>query len=414
MTPVKMDVSAVVVDQRFRRDLGNVEGLAASIRAVGLLHPPVVTPQGRLVAGARRLAAVKLLGWTSVPVTVAHTLTEARALLEAERDENVERKSLAPSEAVALADALEPLERAEAKRRMVEAGRVGGRAKGTENFTDPSAGESREKVAAAVGYSAPILTKAREIVRAAATDPAYASLVEDMDDGKPVVSVHAALKRQQRAEEAVRIAATLTDEDYGIHHGDFREVGSQLADGSVGLVFTDPPYDRETVPLYGDLAAFSDRVLKPGGSLVTYVGAYAIPDVLDLVLPHLSWWWIITLLHPGAHSRMLQRGVIVEKKSLLWFVKGNSRAERSLVADVITCDRDKRFHEWGQGIAPALHLIERLTAPGELVADPFVGGGTTVVAARQLGRRGWACDVDAGAVAIARARLRDVSSEKVS
>jgi site-specific DNA-methyltransferase (adenine-specific) len=187
------------------------------------------------------------------------------------------------------------------------------------------------------------------------------------------------------------------------------EVGSQLADGSVSLIFTDPPYDRETVPLYGDLGALAARVLKPGGSLVTYCGDYAIPDVLDLILPHLSWWWILTLLHSGPHARMLQRGVIVEKKSLLWFVKGNSRAERSLVADVIHCDRDKRFHEWGQGAAPALHCIERLTAAGELVADPFAGGGTTIAAARQLARRGWACDVDPGAVAIARARLHDVA-----
>lgn len=265
-----------------------------------------------------------------------------------------------------------------------------------------------------MGLSAPTLQKARAIVQAAAADPAYAPLVADMDHGEPVVSVYSALKRQQRTEEAQRVAATLTDDDFGIHEGDFREIGQQIPEASVSLIFTDPPYDRETVPLYGDLAAFGGRVLKPGGSLIAYIGEYALPEILNLMTPHLTWWWSLVILHSAQHARLRQRGVFVEKKLLVWFVNGDMRAERTLVSDVLRCDRDKRFHEWGQGIQPALHCIECLSAPGELIADPFCGGGTSMLAARQLGRRGWASDIDPVAVAIARARMAQMTERRCS
>ena len=66
----KMRIDAIQIGERYRKYIGNIEALAQSIADVGLLHPVVVTPDGELVAGQRRLAAIKLLGWTTVPVTV--------------------------------------------------------------------------------------------------------------------------------------------------------------------------------------------------------------------------------------------------------------------------------------------------------------------------------------------------------
>lgn len=65
-----LPITSIEVEGRHRRDLGDVSGLAKSIEAVGLLHPIVVRSDGRLIAGERRLAACKLLGWKEVPVTV--------------------------------------------------------------------------------------------------------------------------------------------------------------------------------------------------------------------------------------------------------------------------------------------------------------------------------------------------------
>jgi ParB family transcriptional regulator, chromosome partitioning protein len=63
-------VSSIVVGERHRRDLGDIDSLAASIQDIGLLHPITIDEDGRLLAGARRLAACKQLGWNEIPVKV--------------------------------------------------------------------------------------------------------------------------------------------------------------------------------------------------------------------------------------------------------------------------------------------------------------------------------------------------------
>jgi len=60
----------IVVGERHRRDMGDLDALAASMAEIGLLHPIVVTPDGRLLCGERRLRAAQMLGWTTIPVTI--------------------------------------------------------------------------------------------------------------------------------------------------------------------------------------------------------------------------------------------------------------------------------------------------------------------------------------------------------
>src|SRR5205814_2114548 len=65
---------------------------------------------------------------------------------------------------------------------------------------------------------------------------------------------------------------------------------------------------------------------------------------------------------------------------------------------------DKRFHAWGQSESGMGQLVDRLTLPGQLVCDPFLGGGTTAVACLRLGRRFVGCDINAEALKMARLR----------
>ena len=62
-----------------------------------------------------------------------------------------------------------------------------------------------------------------------------------------------------------------------------RDKGREIADNSIDLIFTDPPYNEESVPLYGDLAKLAQRVLKPAGSLVTFIGTYALEEIIILM-----------------------------------------------------------------------------------------------------------------------------------
>lgn len=173
-----------------------------------------------------------------------------------------------------------------------------------------------------------------------------------------------------------------------IYLGDSREILSGLPDESVDLVLTDPPYPAAFLPLYATLAQESARLLKPGGSLVTLCGHYQVPDVLDLIRPHLRYWWIGGLRHRTVQN-LAGKWVGVAFKPALWFVKGGRRSGDTACPTDMLDDRygDKRFHHWGQNEHWFAHWIATMCPADGMVLDPFLGGGTTTAAAYKLGRR---------------------------
>ena len=94
---MQMKISDVKINPG-RRDTQqrNVEELARSISAVGLMNPITVTQDNTLIAGLHRLEAVKLLGWTEIECVVS----EADGLQAelAEIDENFVRAGLSHRE----------------------------------------------------------------------------------------------------------------------------------------------------------------------------------------------------------------------------------------------------------------------------------------------------------------------------
>ena len=99
-------IEDIKVEGRHRRDLGDLDALAASLNEVGQLQPIVVTRDLHLVGGGRRLAAAQQLGWTTIEVFIAESLTDMALRLQAERDENTCRKAFTPSEEYTLYRAL--------------------------------------------------------------------------------------------------------------------------------------------------------------------------------------------------------------------------------------------------------------------------------------------------------------------
>ena len=114
MATKTVPITAIRVGKRHRKDLGDIRSLARSIQEIGLLHPIVIRPDGVLIAGERRLRALKLLGWKKVPVTVL----DLDKVIRGEVAENIFRQDFCPSEMVAIARALEPILRREAKARQ--------------------------------------------------------------------------------------------------------------------------------------------------------------------------------------------------------------------------------------------------------------------------------------------------------
>ena len=167
MTVLPLD--AIKIGKRHRADLGDIKQLAHNIAEIGLLHPIVVTPDGSLIAGARRLMAFRTLGRDTIPVTVV----DLERVVLGEYAENTFRKQFTPSECADIADALEQVERALARERQLAG-------KPPEKFSE--GGEARHKIAKAAGRSAPSIAKARAVRDAAKAEPEkFGKLQADMD-----------------------------------------------------------------------------------------------------------------------------------------------------------------------------------------------------------------------------------------
>lgn len=187
--------------------------------------------------------------------------------------------------------------------------------------------------------------------------------------------------------------------------GDFRAVLADLPDESVDMIFTDPPYEKSAIDLYGDLAEFGARVLKPGGSLLAYCGQYALPQILVDMDGYLRYWWMCACVHDGGNHKSLP-GIktYVLWKPIVWFVKDTNGSDEFVYDAILRPAPDKTSHDWAQSLAEPLHYIEKLCPPNGLVCDPFAGGGTTQLAAEQLERRFVGAELSAEQEAIATGR----------
>lgn len=100
-----VDINKVKVNERIRKDFGDIAELANDIKENGLINPPVVTPDYELIAGERRLRAMKSLGYEQIEVRIM-TVQDALHQLKLEISENENRKDFTFSEKMKWADQL--------------------------------------------------------------------------------------------------------------------------------------------------------------------------------------------------------------------------------------------------------------------------------------------------------------------
>jgi 16S rRNA G966 N2-methylase RsmD len=189
-------------------------------------------------------------------------------------------------------------------------------------------------------------------------------------------------------------AAAGTKLDDRIIVGDFRQHSDKVADGSLSLIFTDPPYDREASKMLPKLAEFAATKLAEGGSLICYVGQTQLPAALDALRLHLRYWWTIACVHAGRSTVMREYGINAGWKAVLWFVKGTRDDNSIMVNDVMSGGEEKEHHDWQQSQSEAEYWIEKLCPQDGIVCDPFLGGGTTGAAAEKLNRQWIGFEID--------------------
>jgi hypothetical protein len=197
-----------------------------------------------------------------------------------------------------------------------------------------------------------------------------------------------------RSEERVESGLTAQPvvEELDIRRGDFREVLAGIEPGSCALVLTDPPYPAEYLPLWSDLSKWSSEWLQDGGSMIAYCGQSNMPEVIGRLGENMRYWWTIALIH-GKTQMIPGKWVSAGWKPLLWYVKENRGDNKAMLADTVKGGEARKTlptgddGSWAQAIDPLVPIISALTAPGDLIIDPFACSGTTGLAATRFGRR---------------------------
>lgn len=96
LNPQLIPIASIVEGDRMRTDYGDIDSLAESLRQYGLLSPILLTRNEHgylLVAGGRRLAAAKKLGWTEIQY-VERAEVDEELYRELELVENVDRQAM--------------------------------------------------------------------------------------------------------------------------------------------------------------------------------------------------------------------------------------------------------------------------------------------------------------------------------
>ena len=195
----------------------------------------------------------------------------------------------------------------------------------------------------------------------------------------------------------------------GIYCGDARELAEAIPDESVDLVFTDPPYSKEYLPLYEWLARASKRILTTDGFLIAMAGNYWKDRIFEMVGQHLEYFWDyqMDMRQGGRNSIIWPRKTIALAKSLLAYRKSSGLPRCNVLGLWSGSKQDKRYHAWGQDESSARYYTDCFSSPGQIVVDPFAGGGTVPAICKILRRKYLAFEIDPDVCEMSRERVRN-------
>lgn len=184
------------------------------------------------------------------------------------------------------------------------------------------------------------------------------------------------------------------DESTAIFNADCNAILPLFDPARVNLLCTDPPYGIgfklgrtktrksrfEGRAMYGDGQAFDPTPLLRFPRLVIF-GANNFSQRLP---PSQNW-----CVWDKRHGSKTDGKSDFREFELIWSnLRGGGRFFRHLWFGFCRASEGgiPREHPTQKPVALMRWLIERFSGPGDLILDPYMGAGTTLVAARQLGR----------------------------
>lgn len=408
---LELELDAVIVEDRFREDMGDLDELATSLLRFGQLEPIVVDDNNRLIAGGRRLAAMQLNGAQTILAIRKENVDEVLAK-EMELEENIMRKQMTMIEQQRAIVELDQLKRAR----------------------DPSWGQSQTAVVAGLPRQADV-SEAYKITKMAELFPEIAQAKS---------KAQALSWAKAKAANVIRVhEVSQNGQDYSsiedkIWLGDSVELIKQIPDESFRLILTDPPFGinlearkdgtEGTITAYVDDVKSYERILSMAGDLYRVLKADGF----------LTWFFGPTW-YERCKRVFTDVGFVVDEMPVVWdrsdgrsfttrpdryygraydmalhCIKGDpqiiQRGKPNVlrIPPVETAERQTLVE---RPVELYTEIIRRLTVPGETVADFFVGSGSCPAAAASIGRNYFGCELDPERRAVAIKKIKAYTPE---
>ncbi|MBW8015102.1 MAG: helix-turn-helix domain-containing protein [Planctomycetes bacterium] len=362
--------------------------LKASIKEMGVLVPVLTDEDRGIIDGEQRLQATSELKLKTVPFTILHGLDD-QAKKHLAIKLNAQRRHMTKDERLALAtglrkDGLSYRQIADLLNVHHETVRrqLGGVANATGESPDKVVGKDGKEYAAKVICKPKTRTNAKNVGEVKRAFDACVGL-DPSDLPKSSMDVKR-LERVAREKDNERLRKQeVNDYKAGqieLLQGDFNIKGQEIPDNSVDVIFTDPPYDKASLDLWGQLGCLANRVLKPSGLLVSYSGCLYLNQIFPMLDEHLTYLWTAAIYHSGAKKKIYPVGMNQAWKPILIYYKPPKNIYWPTITDMVTGGESKQHHDWEQSVDEALHYIKAFCPRNGVLLDPMAGSGTSLVA----------------------------------
>lgn len=382
-------INKIIVGERFRKDFGNIDELATSIKIKGLLHPIVVDEKYNLIAGERRYKAHIQLGFSTIMVNIMSGLDELEKK-EIEIEENIKRKSFTWQEECYGLKAIQEL------KQSIFGAKVSGHAmengwgvSDTANELNISVGKVSIDIA---------LAKALELYPELSKCSCKADAIK--------------LLKDKGRKETMIVFPTVINTNNILRNVDC-QLGLKLLDNeSIDFILTDPPYGinidkaQEYKNRYDNV--YSDVPMEIENLLdLVFRDCYRVlkeDKIAIFFYPIQKYEWTKRLLErvgfevfscpiiwtkgggfPYASTLTLP---VINYETMLFCRKGKSKLNTSLLTHYVipSVTSNLKIHPLERPLQLLRIFIESCSNPGDIVLDCFAGSGSTLIASLELNR----------------------------
>ncbi len=395
--------------------------LKNGIKTVGVLVPVLTDEDRGIIDGKHRLQAAAELKLKTVPFNILHGMDDHEKKHLAIRL-NAQRRQMTQDERLALATDLR--KDGLSYRQIAEILNVGHVTvsrildtvpDGTVELPDKITGKDGKQRSAKVTRK----PKTRTVIKNIGEAKRVFDVCDEIDSTdlpKGTIDVKRIEKIGLEVEKKKKRSLDYEDLKVGqvkLMVGDFRERCSEIDDSSVDVVFTDPLYEKDALPVWGDLGELCSRKLKSGGILMAYSGVLYLPQVHQMLGEHLTYLWTAAIFHSGRSKLVRAVNIHQAWKPVLVYYKPPLRKYWRPFYDMVTGGQEKEHHHYEQSVSEAVHYIKAVCPAKSVLLDPMMGSATTIVAGlhADLGLTCIGCEIDKAAYATAEKRVNETVAQ---